>query len=284
MNLAISFDYDSPEGYRRSFGLRDCRPDADQQGTEMLLRVLADHGARATFGIVGRVALDGEAPEHCPEQVCRIHRAGHEIASHSMYHRFLPPLKRQELFDDVATSRKTLEDCTAAPVRGFIPPFNRPMHFPQRRAFSASELLGLHGRGRARQSLGGMLRVLNEAGYGWSRVSYEDKLAAMLRRIGVGRDPAPPQPFLFHGIVAIPLHSTGFGERSTALVRRFLHSGLTLAIYGHPNQAMEHNDQSAEKLGRFLTAFAPERRRGLLSIRTMAEIENMTRKGIAAHA
>jgi len=284
MNLAISFDYDSPEGYRRSFGLRDCRPDADQQGTELLLRVLADHGVRATFGIVGRVALDGEPPEHCPEQVCRIHEAGHEVASHSMYHRFLPPLRRQELFDDVASSRKALEDRTAAPVRGFIPPFNRPMNFPQRRAFSASELFGLHGRGRARQSLGGLLRVLGETGYGWSRVSFEDKLATVLRRMGMGRATAPPQPFLFHGIVAIPLHATGFGEASTALVRRFLHSSVTLAIYGHPNQAMEHNDQSAEKLARFLTAFLPERRCGLLTIRTMGEIESLTRKGNAAHA
>jgi peptidoglycan/xylan/chitin deacetylase (PgdA/CDA1 family) len=284
MNLAISFDYDSPEGYRRSFGLRDCRPDADQQGTELLLRVLADHGVHATFAIVGRVALDGAPPEHCPEQVRRIHQAGHEVASHSMYHRFLPPLRRQELFDDVATSRKTLEERIAAPVRGFIPPFNRPMHFPQRRAFSVSELLGLHGRGRARQSLGGMLRVLGEAGYGWSRVSYEDKVASLLQRLGVRYADAPPQPFLFHGVVAIPLHATGFGEAATALVRRFLHNDVTLAVYGHPNQAMEHNDQSAEKLARFLTGFAPERRRSLLHIRTMGEIESLTRKRNAAHA
>jgi peptidoglycan/xylan/chitin deacetylase (PgdA/CDA1 family) len=284
MNLAISFDYDSPEGYRRSFGLRDCRPDADQRGTELLLRVLADHGAHATFGIVGRVALDGTAPEHCPEQVREIHREGHEIASHSMYHRFLPPLRRAELLDDAATSRKTLEDRIAAPVRGFIPPFNRPMHFPQRCAFSASELFGLHGRGRARQSLGGMLRVLGEAGYGWSRVSYEDKVSAMLRRVGLRRDPVPPQPFLYHGMVAIPLHATGFGEAATALVRRYLHTGLTLAIYGHPNQAGENNDQSAEKLARFLTTFAPERSRGLLFILTMGEVETLTRHRGAAHA
>jgi peptidoglycan/xylan/chitin deacetylase (PgdA/CDA1 family) len=284
MNLAISFDYDSPEGYRRSFGLQNCRADADQAGAELLLRVLADHNARATFGIVGRVALDGTPPEHCPEQVCRIHQAGHEVASHSMYHRYLPPLRRQELFDDLATSRKTLEDCIGASVRGFIPPFNRPMHFPQRRAISASELLGLHGRGRARQSLGKMLRVLGEAGYGWSRVSYEDKVASMLRRVGLKGTAAPPQPFLFHGVVAIPLHSTGFGETSAALVRKYLHTELTVAIYGHPNQASENNDQSAEKLAKFLTAFGPERRRGMLTIRTMGEIETRMRKGIAVHA
>jgi len=277
MKLAISFDYDSPEGYRNSFGMQGWPPDADQHGADLLLRVLKERRAVATFGVVGRVALDGPAPEHCPEQVRRIHDEGHEIASHSMFHRFLPPLRRNDLLDDAATSRKVLERRIDAPVRGFIPPFNRPMHFPQRRAFSISELLGLHGRGRARQSLGSLLRVLTEAGYGWSRVSFEDKVAALLRRAGIRRDAAPPQPFVYQGIVAIPLHSTGFGEASAALVRQYLRTDLTLAIYGHPNQARESNDQSAAHLARFLDTFESDRVTGALQLHTMAEIESFTR-------
>jgi peptidoglycan/xylan/chitin deacetylase (PgdA/CDA1 family) len=277
MRLAISFDYDSPEGYRNSFGMQGWRSDADQQGADVLLRVLKQHAAPATFGVVGRVALEGQPPEHCPEQVRRIHEDGHEVASHSMFHRFLPPMRRNELLEDASTSRKVLEYRIDAPVRGFIPPFNRPMHFPQRRAFSVSEVFGLHGRGRGRQSLGSMLRVLAQAGYGWSRVSYEDKLDALLRRAGLRRAATPPQPFVFDNIVAIPLHATGFGEASTALVRQYLRTGLTIAIYGHPNQALEPNDQSAEKLDRFLGAFEKERAEGLLELHTMAQIESFTR-------
>lgn len=271
MKLAISFDYDSPEGYRNSFGMRGWRADADQAGTDLLLRVLEAHDAHATFAIVGRVALSGAPPEHCPDQIRAIHAAGHEVASHSMFHRFLPSMRREELFEDVSASRRALEDCIGAPVRGFIPPFNRPMHFPQRRAISISEVLGLHGRGRGRQSLGSLLRTLGKAGFGWSRVSFEDKLA---RYFG---SRAPEQPFLFGGVVAIPLHSTGFGEASAALVRRYLATGLTLAIYGHPNQAMEDNDQSAAKLNWFLDTFAPERREGRLRIHTMGDIEAFAR-------
>jgi peptidoglycan/xylan/chitin deacetylase (PgdA/CDA1 family) len=277
MRLAISFDYDSPEGYRNSFGMQGWRSDADQEGTDLLLRVLKDHGASATFGVVGRVALEGEPPEHCPEQVCRIHESGHEVASHSMFHRFLPPMRRSELLEDAATSRKVLEHRIDAPVRGFIPPFNRPMHFPQRRAFSVSEVFGLHGRGRARQSLGSMLRVLAQAGYGWSRVSYEDKLDTLLRRAGLRKSATPPQPFVFDNMVAIPLHSTGFGEASTALVRQYLTTELTIAIYGHPNQALEPNDQSAANLARFLDTFEKERAAGRLELHTMAQIEGFTR-------
>jgi len=47
---------------------------------------------------------------------------------------------------------------------------------------------------------------------------------------------------------------------------------------------MEANDQSAEKLARFLTIFAPERRQGVLRLRTMGEVEALARNGSAAHA
>ena len=273
MKLAISFDYDSPEGYRNSFGMRGWRADADQAGTDLLMRVLEAHDVRATFAVVGRVALDGAPPEHCPDQIRAIHAAGHEVASHSMFHRFLPSMPLGELLEDVSASRRALEDCIGAPVRGFIPPFNRPMHFPQRRAISVSEVLGLHGRGRGRQSLGSLLRTLGAAGFGWSRVSFEDKLA---RYFGPRE---PQQPFPFGGVIAIPLHSTGFGEASAALVRRYLATDLTIAIYGHPNQAMESNDQSAAKLDGFLNTFARERCEGRLRIYTMGDIEAFTRGG-----
>ncbi len=278
MKLAISFDYDSPEGFRRSFGMQKMSPDADQRGTDLLLGVLSDNGVRATFGVVGRAALDGPPPEHCPGQIRTIHAAGHEVASHSMHHLFLPPLRRDELFEEAAASRRALEDCIGAPVRGFIPPFNRPMHFPQRRAFSFSETLGLHGRGRGRQSVGSMLRILGEAGYGWSRVSFEDKLARLLG------ERKPEQPFVYGEVVAIPLHCTGFADAAKALVRRYLDSDMVINLYGHPSQALEDREQSAGALDGFLKTFGGERRQGELEILTMAELEEQVRSKTAAGA
>jgi peptidoglycan/xylan/chitin deacetylase (PgdA/CDA1 family) len=282
MKLAISFDYDSPEGFRRSFGMRNVSADADQRGTDLLLGVLSEHAVRVTFGVVGRAALEGPEPEHCPGQVRAIHAAGHEVASHSMRHMFLPPLRREELFEEVEASRRALEDCIGAPVRGFIPPFNRPMHFPQRRAFSFSEMLGLHGRGRGRQSVGSMLRILAEAGYEWSRVSFEDKLA---RLMGETR---PNQPFLYGGMAAIPLHCTGFAEAGRALVRRYLDTDIVINLYGHPSQALEEREQSAGALDGLLKTFRAERREGRLEILTMGEVAEWTRtrmpEGVRASA
>src|ERR1019366_3297785 len=158
--IAISFDYDSPAGYRESFHMRNFPASADYEGTRILLEVLRDHDVKVTFGIVGQVALPGGKWNHCQEQIRAIHHAGHEIASHSMTHRYLPSMRDDEWLEEVAASKRALEECIGSSIQGFIPPFNRPSHFPEGGAFSFSEVFGFDGRGRGRQSIGTMLRTL----------------------------------------------------------------------------------------------------------------------------
>jgi len=283
MRVAISFDYDSPAGYRESFGKKDCDPRADYDGTEALLQVLHAHQVKATFAVVGRVALDGDIPEHCPDQIRRIDAAGHEVASHSMYHKFLPSMRDEELFDDAKASKEALEACIGKSVRGFIPPFNRPLHFPQKFAFSPSERWGLQGRGRGRQSLAALLETLANTGFGWCRTSFQNSLSALARKVGVSKAAPPRQPFLHGRIVAVPLHATGFTGNATQLVESHLNSNILIALYSHPNQALAdpgEDSEAAENLHRFLTHFQAERATGKLTFQTMAEVEEMTRAGV----
>src|SRR5882724_8316630 len=93
MRVAISFDYDSPAGYRESFSHASLHSTADFEGTKALLHVLNQHQVKTTFAVVGNAALEGPIPEHCPDQVREIRDAGHEIASHSMFHRFIPAMR-----------------------------------------------------------------------------------------------------------------------------------------------------------------------------------------------
>lgn len=275
LQVAISFDYDSPAGYQQSFNIYDMPADADQKGTEALLRILSDYDVNATFGIVGQVALNGEPPEHCPNQIREIYDAGHEIASHSMTHRYLPSMDSAEMFADILASKQALESCIAAEVRGFIPPFNRPMHFPSKGAFSIAEVLGLHGRGRGKQSIETMLQVLDRVDFGWCRVSFEPKFRQVMHLLGITNGNQPPQPFVLHNVVAIPLHSTGFGEKSRKLIHRFLYNemDLVLTIYGHPNQALTENEQCAKELAGLFAEFDRERARGILQFNTMGDIQ-----------
>jgi polysaccharide deacetylase family protein (PEP-CTERM system associated) len=87
-----------------------------EANTDALLALFAELGATATFFVVGWVA------ERHPALVRRIAAAGHEIASHSYWHEVVPRHTRASFAEDLATSRKILEDVSGLPVRGFRAP------------------------------------------------------------------------------------------------------------------------------------------------------------------
>lgn len=281
MRVAISFDYDSPAGYRESFSQASLHSHADLEGTEALLKVLAAHQVKTTFAIVGNAALEGAIPEHCPDQVRAIRDAGHEIASHSMYHRYIPAMRRDELLRDLSESKQALETCTGVTVRGFVPPFNRPSHFPEKGSFSLSEFAGLHRRGRGRQSVGTLLEALGATGFTWCRVSFESPAQTLRRILGRERTSFPAQPFLFRGALAIPLHNTGFGSGAVDLFRRYMDTDLLITLCGHPFQALDsnrvENNEHVDYLATLLNTFRKERIAGKLKFCTMAEAETQFR-------
>jgi polysaccharide deacetylase family protein (PEP-CTERM system associated) len=87
-----------------------------EANTDALLALFAESGARATFFVVGWVAW-----KH-PQLVRRIAAAGHEVASHSFWHEVVPRHSGPSLAQDLAASRKLLEDLSGCPVRGFRAP------------------------------------------------------------------------------------------------------------------------------------------------------------------
>jgi polysaccharide deacetylase family protein (PEP-CTERM system associated) len=84
--------------------------------TRWLLEALAAHGARATFFVVGQVA------RHNPGLVRAIHRAGHEVASHSWDHRRLHRHTPASFREDVRQSKDVLEQVTGEAVLGYRAP------------------------------------------------------------------------------------------------------------------------------------------------------------------
>ena len=89
----------------------------DERETPRLLAALADHGARATFFILG------ERARRYPELVRAIHSAGHEVGSHSDVHRRLTEIPLREVAHDIRRSKRDLEALIGEPVRLFRPPF-----------------------------------------------------------------------------------------------------------------------------------------------------------------
>lgn len=138
----------------------DRQPSRVEGSTEVILELLARHGATGTFFVVGWLA------ERKPGLVRRIAAAGHEIASHSWWHRRVPTLSPDEFLDDVSRTRALLEDLTGHPVLGF-------------RAPSFSILPGMDWA----------FDALLEAGYTW------DSSVFPIRRRGYGWPGGPVEPF-----------------------------------------------------------------------------------------
>jgi peptidoglycan/xylan/chitin deacetylase (PgdA/CDA1 family) len=89
----------------------------DEYWTPRLLEALADHGARATFFVLG------ERARRYPELVRLIRAAGHEVGSHSDVHRRLPALRRDHMARDIYRSKRDLQRILGEPIRLFRPPW-----------------------------------------------------------------------------------------------------------------------------------------------------------------
>jgi len=84
--------------------------------TRRILRLLERHDVRGTFFVLGWVA------DRHPWLVQEIHRAGHEIGSHSFWHRLIYEQTPEEFRDDLRRSRDVLENAIGEPVTAFRAP------------------------------------------------------------------------------------------------------------------------------------------------------------------
>lgn len=91
-------------------------PSIVERYTEHILDVLAGSGTLATFFVLGWIA------ERYPSLVRRIAEQGHEIASHSFWHRKVYSLAPEEFATDVSRSKTVLEDITGRSILGFRAP------------------------------------------------------------------------------------------------------------------------------------------------------------------
>ena len=120
--LAFSIDFEGfteameesfpvPERFSR-FGIEE----ELEANAEACLAVLAAHGVRGTFFFLGWIGRE------FPALVRRIAEAGHEIGSHSLYHRRLWNLPEDEALAAIRESKALLEEASGQAVVGFRAP------------------------------------------------------------------------------------------------------------------------------------------------------------------
>ena len=95
---------------RESWDQHESRVEAN---TERLLALLAEHGVRGTFFVLGWVA------ERFPGLVRRIAEAGHEIACHGFSHQLIYRQSQAEFREETRRAKGLLEDATGNAVAGY---------------------------------------------------------------------------------------------------------------------------------------------------------------------
>jgi polysaccharide deacetylase family protein (PEP-CTERM system associated) len=87
-----------------------------EDSTRWLLDCLAERDIRASFYVVGEIARDR------PALIKAMHRAGHEVGSHSWDHRRIHVHTPASFREDVRTSKDAIEQVTGAAVAGYRAP------------------------------------------------------------------------------------------------------------------------------------------------------------------
>jgi peptidoglycan/xylan/chitin deacetylase (PgdA/CDA1 family) len=87
------------------------------RGLERALPLLAQHGAHATFFMIGREA------QAAPDLVRRVTAAGHEVANHSYSHERMMGLSSSFYDEEIARTNAVLQQAGAPPPRLFRPPY-----------------------------------------------------------------------------------------------------------------------------------------------------------------
>lgn len=121
-HVVVSID---TEFFDSAFLFDDERPappaevvDLGTDGVEFVAELLERHGARGTFFVLGELA------EACPDLVADLADRGHEVASHgySKSHPDLRELPREAVREELASSRRILEEVTGRSITGFRAP------------------------------------------------------------------------------------------------------------------------------------------------------------------
>ncbi len=248
--IILIWDFDGPIGQINSsypYNFNFDNFETEISNVKWILEELKSRDIKCCFAITGFSAEKGIYPFNFPEIVNEISKQGHEIASHSWRHEWIPIFKKDQIDKSLKRSKNTLENALENPVQvsGFVPPHNRPMTWLQRGAFSIGDrgiypffLMG---------NMEGLIRLLVKNNYKWIRVSHKSIFA----KLGFFKRNITGRIVNYQNILILENHYTGFDEK---VVDHILNTNFqTYTISAHPLMlSFENKKESKENFMNFL--------------------------------
>jgi hypothetical protein len=264
--VVVHWDFDSALGQLNATAPYHFRKTPLQQeldGVGLLADLAARVGFPMTFATAGFAAEDHGMGYGARDLLARLHRDGHEIASHSWRHEWFPHLKRNQVRRSLLRSKLALEDAIGevGGVTGFVPPFNRPMTWPSQGSFHPGDNWAFPQSGA--RTIGALLKEAAGAGYRWMRVNPAAQVGSRWSGLAPAR--------LVGSCVAVPHHHNGFDDAGVAWVDRAEREGRTLFLSGHPAGLFRARDEREEIVVAFVEEVARRRDAGRLEVRTTTD-------------
>jgi len=274
--LFIVWDYDGAIGRINSsypYKFDEEKLYREIENVEKILALGDDYQLKMTFACLGFGAEPGQYPYHIPDQIRRIHAAGHEIASHSWKHEWFPYLEKAQIQLSLERSKFALETCIGekGAVSGFILPFNRPMSWYAKGSFSLGDRV--FGPWYPGADLGAMLKHIHEAGYRWSRIAHRPIWNRLFSRTNQAQNLDQAWSSA-HGVICVPSHVFGFDAPAQALLTKVSTQGGSLVVSGHPAALDFGREESLENLVQFIKSAANYQAQGRLQSRTVGDYIN----------
>lgn len=217
------------------------------ENVRFILQVLRENVLRSCFAITGFSAEPGPYPLFFPDLISEIASQGHEIASHSWKHEWIPLFTEKQVSKSLFRSKKALEAVlpTSQSVVGFVPPHNRPMTWISKGAYSFGDrgLYPLFKMG----NLDTVFPLLKEHGYRWIRVSHRSIISKLFKKAPnlTGRT------YFHQGVLVLENHYNGFDAK---VIDHILSTSYdTYTVSAHPFMlSLAHKNESKSAFVHFI--------------------------------
>jgi peptidoglycan/xylan/chitin deacetylase (PgdA/CDA1 family) len=276
--LMIIWDYDTPiaritASKPYNYNFEACLD--EERHVDYILEIAKVVGAKFTFAVVGFGAEASVAPFDVRDIIKEIAKNGHEIASHSWKHEWLPFLTNYQLDKTMERSKFIIENCIGGDyvVNGFVLPHDRPMSWYSKLAFSAGDrtIYPLF----AGASIDGISRYLRKNRYKWIRVNYRSLWQKVIDWNGTNHRLKLNRSFsISNGLHYVPEHCMEFGSTTVEALQWAVKQNRPLVIAAHPG-LFSFKKNAIDDFNKFMEFVATYRSKGMVDVVTVSEYLNL---------
>ena len=222
------------------------------QCVERSLKLLAEYNVSTAFAVTGFSAEKGIYPYTFPALISKIHQLGHEIASHSWRHEWVPLFSKKQIDKSFERSKQVLEAACGKgyQLNGFVPPHNKPATWVRRGAYSLEDkgLFPLFEMG----DVDHLLAVLKKNNYKWARIAYNPFHNRFRKKEFTRRQ----RVFNHKGILILENHYTGFDQDIIHYIEQKDQEYFTISAHPVMLSFSDGRPESWENFEKFIKHFA----------------------------